>query len=378
MRQSRTIFAVAGRAAVLALLLCALAFPAHAAALGATLFGAGDSAPAISAMGGRDESALSPRGESEESVAEQIFAGSYLGALLFGYPAAGFGGVDLVVLAALAYLLLRSIGGRKERDDDRFTVHRGGMDEKNDADSDGTSLGDTYGRRDIPRERREDSPPAADHRDNAWSRKIRGAGGAPRDGQGSEEDAPPRRNAGDGNPWARESRGGQDDRREQRPRVTVRERAEAMWGHLGSGQSGQPGRDEKAPAGSVDEGARVPAGFDVNDFLDGARALYIRLQNAWAARKVESLAPFVEEGLMDMLRGQAEANPEPSPVDIMRVNATLQDVRGDSDDQRALVRFAVLLRTAGEAQPAEVNEVWTFARNGASAGMWRLTGIEAV
>lgn len=375
MRQSRTIFAASGRAAVLALLLCALAFPAHAAAPGATLFGAGDSVPAISAMGGRDESALAPRGENEESVAEQIFAGSYLGALLFGYPATGFGGVDLAAMATLAYLLLRSIGGRKERDEDRFTVHRGGLDEKNDADSDGASLGDTYGRRDIPRERREDSPPAVNHRDNAWSRKIRGAGGEPRDGQDPEKDAPPRRNAGDGNPWARDSRGGQNDRRDQRPRVTVRERAEAMWGHLGSGQ---PGRDERAPAGAVDESARVPAGFDVNDFLDGARALYIRLQNAWAARKVESLAPFVEESLMDTLRGQAEANPEPSPVDIMRVNATLQDVRGDSDDQRALVRFAVLLRIAGEARPAEVNEVWTFARNDASAGMWRLTGIEAV
>lgn len=374
MRQSRTIFAASRRAAVLALLLCALALPAHAAAPGATLFGAQGSTPAIFAMGGRDESALAPRGGGEESVAEQIFAGSYLGALLFGYPATGFGGVDLVVLAVLAYLVLRSVGGRKGRDEDRFTVHRGGSDDNNTTDSEGTSLGDTYGRRDIPRERRDETPPAANHRDNAWSRKIRGAGTDPRDGE-DPEGAPPRRNAGYDNPWARDTRGGQDDGREQKPRVTVRERAEAMWGHLGSEQSGQ---DERAPAGSVDEGARVPAGFDVNDFLDGARTLYIRLQNAWATRKVESLAPFVENGLMDTLRGQAEANPEPSPVNIMRVNATLQDVRGDSEDQRALVRFAVLLQTAGEARPSEVNEVWTFARNSASSGMWRLAGIEAV
>lgn len=375
MRQVRNICAGANRAVAVALLLCVLAFPAHAAAPGATLFGAGDSAPAISAMGGRDEAALAPRGDDEESVAEQTFGGSYLGALLFGYPATGFGGVDLVALAVLAYLVLRSVGGRKKRDERRFTVHRGDPGDKGDADSGDTSLGSVYGRRDIPRERREGTPPAADRPDNVWSRKIRGAGTGSRSGGDSAGGASSRRNApGSGNPWGRDARGGQDSQQEQKARPTVRERAEAMWGHLGSEQ---PTPDERAPGGSVAEGARVPAGFDVSDFLDGARMLYIRLQNAWAARKVEELAPFVADGLMTMLRGQAEANPEPSPVDIILVNATLQNVRGDSGDQQVFVHFNVLMKTTGEAQPSEVNEIWTFVRNDASGGMWLLTGIEA-
>lgn len=386
-------------------------FPDRAAAAlpDASLPGIGvlDSAgPAIFAMGGRDEAALSPRGGGDESVPEQIFGGSYLGALFFGYPATGFGGADLIALAVLAYLVLRAAGGRKIRDRDRFTVHRGGLDRDADdsgANASGKPTGIDLGQRDVPRERN-DASLSGNPRDNAWSRKIKGGsgdgtgGGTGNEREGGKEN-PWGLGGRNGNPWNRQ--GNREDNRPhsepgnrrgnpsgslpgpasgkeqpQRPRVTVRDRAEAMWGHLAADRSGQPDRTGRQEA-AVAAGARVPAGFDVNDFLDGARTLYVRLQNAWADRKVDDLAPFVSGELMAMLRGQAEANPEPSPVDIVLVNATLQDVRGDSGDQRASVHFNVLMKNAGEAQNAEVNELWTFARSTASGGMWRLTGIEA-
>lgn len=419
MRQKRYRPGLAARCALLALLFSLFAAPAWAggAALAVPdiaapgfIVEAANALPAITAMGGRDESALAPRGGGDESAAEQMFGGSYLGALFFGYPATGFGGADLIALAVLAYLLLRSFGGRKAADKDRFTVHRGGLDRDGDeADNDAPRRSPGNGRADGPRREpgsesedglggwrrerpnegqesgsrdewfggrqerpgdrtgdRRDAASSGNPRDNAWSRKLRGGtpSGKPNPWGGASPDKE--------SPW-NGSRSGGDDGRE-RPRVTVRDRAEAMWGHL---SSEQPAREDTSPAGAIAEGARVPAGFDVNDFLDGARTLYVRLQNAWASRKVDDLAPFVADDLMNLLRGQAAANPEPSVVDIILVNATLQDVRGDDADQKALVHFNVLMKTGGETQPSEVNEIWTFARDGASGGMWRLTGIEA-
>lgn len=313
------------------------------------------------AMGGREDSALAPRGGAEQSLPEQFLSGSYLGALLFGYPATGIGGADLVALALLAYLLLRAVGGRRAANDDRrFTLHT--RDDNTGPDEDGPPA------RNRPRPPRDAG--SGDPRDNAWSRRLKGEPGW-KDGSGTEKEDR-------SHPFGDAPFGRRDV--PQKPRVTAKDRADAMWAHLSSKQQDQPQAAQGGQAAVIAEGAHVPAGFDARDFLDGARALYVRLQKAWAARTIDDIEPFITKGMFDLLKQQAEANPEPSEVDVMLVNATLQDVGGDpeqGEEQWADVHFNVLMRAGNEEQPSEINEQWRFVRGKDSGGMWRLAGIEA-
>ena len=298
------------------------------------------------AMGsnGREREALAPRNTPEASTTEQLFSGSFLGALLFHYPYQGMGTVDILAFALLLFFIFRMVAAKKaqqQRRDDRFTVHRGGMQ-------------DLEGRNDEPGERPrtsvDDLRPNANgsgddanggSRDNAWSRKLRGESGS----------------------------GSQPARR--RP-TTVQENAAAVWASLGSKQAEVA--DVRAEA--VAEGAHVPAGFDVHDFLEGARALYVRLQQAWASRKVEQLEPFISSQLLQTLQKQAAANPEPSPVEILLVNATLNDVRQSGGRETAEVAFNVVMRLGeAAAEPEEIDEIWSFERGDDSGGMWRLHSI---
>ncbi|MDR0338996.1 MAG: 39S ribosomal protein L45 [Desulfovibrio sp.] len=300
--------------------------------------------------GGREEAALADRGSGEAaSLPEQFLSGSFVGAL-FGYTYTGFGAADMLALALLAFLVFKAARGPADKAGDRFTLHsRGNASTEIPEDfpaEDGFEDGFADDDEAAPRRRRDNPSRSGDSRDNPWSRRMGGHSGA----------------SGKESPWTR------SEPPVRKP--TVRDQADAMWAHLSSKQ-----RDEEQPGCAVGEDT-VPADFNVADFLEGARALYVRLQQAWAARQVEELAPFVTPGMLSLLQRQVRKDPEPSTVDIALVNAALQDVKERDDGEEALVHFNVLMRAGDAAQPGEVDEVWRFVRGGDSKGMWRLAGIE--
>lgn len=282
------------------------------------------------AMGGRrhepvsaaEEAAMADsNGDSAGSLFRSAFKGSFIGALVFGYPYQELGVVDLAVLALIGFLVVwrfmpapRKTSGRK---DDPFTANR----------REGPS-----GRRD--------------------------GGRTPLDSSGlPNRDTPhPDKPGGASSRWPVRERGGQRD-----------ERPDRGWEAAASETATEP----LAAAGR----AAPPGDFDADDFLEGARVLYIRMQEAWAARDTEVLAPFMTPDMMLLLRERAAADPHPAGVNILLLNATLLGQERRGNEERADVEFAVLMRTDGDA-PMEVNEVWRFVRGHDSDGMWRLAGIE--
>ena len=80
--------------------------------------------------------------------------------------------------------------------------------------------------------------------------------------------------------------------------------------------------------------------------------------------------------MLRLLREQAARNPTPEPVDIILVNASLQDVVQKDGAEEALVRFEAGMRMGEAGNPSEITELWRFTRGEASRGMWRLSGIE--
>ena len=280
-------------------------------------------------------------GNAGDSLFRSALEGSFLGALLFGYPFEDLGLPDLAILALLGFLLVwRFMPGPrpgKNQEGDRFTVGR--------RDRSSTEL---------PRDLQPKVPRDADRK--APGQRAGQSGRWPADASDSRKDG--RREA--------ENDSDGQERAPFRPRSGAPENA---WTRRRT--------DAATPAGAAaDAFGASPAGeFDQDDFLEGARVLYIRMQEAWAERDAESLAPFMTPDMMRLLREQAAADPHPVGMHIMLLNADLIGLERQNGEERAGVKFSVLTRTDRDA-PIEIHEIWHFVRRGNTGGTWRLAGIE--
>jgi hypothetical protein len=297
---------------------------------------------------GRDPSV--PNGGSPEEASspwEDLFAGSYLGAFLFGYPAQGLGLPDVLLACALGIFLLRSLQSRRR-----------------------PPAGDRKKTRVTPEDLRGDYRL---HQDSS-----------PESPPDQEEDRDT-----EGRGWNKYL-----EATSAKERQDMQQRARTVWDALRSTPPAAPapsgnreaaGGSRPAPppgpssaSGAVAEGVAVPADFDVEDFLDGARLLYSRLQTSWAARDLKDLAPFATPEMMDILRRQAEQDPAPATVEVLLVTAVLTGVTRRAEEERVDVAFSAMLEEdpAGRGEKISVKEIWHFVRSPATGGGWRLDGIE--
>lgn len=123
----------------------------------------------------------------------------------------------------------------------------------------------------------------------------------------------------------------------------------------------------------------IPADFDREEFLRGAKMAYVRMQESWDKRDLDDIAQFATPAVMDVLRAQLAEEPTPTTTELLMVNASLMEVRNEGDKQRAAVFFDVLMREdPNAAQPEQVREVWHFVRPLDGSESWRLDGIQQV
>ncbi len=144
----------------------------------------------------------------------------------------------------------------------------------------------------------------------------------------------------------------------------------AAWGSAGAA-SGLAG-GASAPS--------VPAGFDVDEFLKGAKAIFTRLQDSWDRRDLEDIRGFTSPEVFAEIRRQAAEDPEPGRTEILLLNARVVEVREEGGREIASVLYEPTLREGGAEQPARpVREIWHFSREkGAAKAFWILEGIQQV
>lgn len=164
-------------------------------------------------------------------------------------------------------------------------------------------------------------------------------------------------------------------------------RAEQSWDNLRStppagagGGAGAFGNGSLAAQGQSDapQGPAVPEGFNVPEFLEGAKTVYTRLQSSWDRRDLADIALFTTREVHEEMTRQAQADPGPSRTELLMVNARLVEYREEGPDSIATVLFDVLMREdANEDRPKQVREVWHFVRETRNAASnWRLEGIQ--
>ena len=145
------------------------------------------------------------------------------------------------------------------------------------------------------------------------------------------------------------------------------------WGESGTVPIDEPPAPElQAPS--------LPPGFDAEEFIQGAKAIYARLQASWDKRDLEDIRSFASPEVFAEIRQQAEDDPQPGKTQLLLVNARLLEVRQVDGREIAAVLYEVMMREGTEERQAkQVREIWHFGRDAAAAGShWVLEGIQQV
>lgn len=277
-----------------------------------------------------------------------FFDGSLIGSIFFGTEYTGVSVADILVFAALAFLLLSVL---------RAT--RGSSGGKNGA-------GDVPPRPEPPRTTmpgRAGPPLAHDPWARLRSKDVSSPPSAPGPGQSSGELSGPNQGSRSQNTY-----------QDQGSPHSV--------GNVGNGETQGA---QAAPVVSPAQGGaeyspaalKLRKDFDLEDFLKGARILFARLQESFDRRDFEDIALFATPEVVDAMRDQAEQEGAPSKTAILLVKANLISLNTEDDQEVAEVFFDVLLREGNVAGPTQVKEVWYFVHP-VDGGYWQLDGIRQV
>jgi predicted lipid-binding transport protein (Tim44 family) len=145
--------------------------------------------------------------------------------------------------------------------------------------------------------------------------------------------------------------------------------------------SGRPDFDTDllSRRGGAQPGRTQPADFDAAGFLNGAKAAYRQLQEAWDERDLGTLRSLTTDKVFGELQDQLRASAERHRTELLRVDAEILEVGDRGDEREVAVLFDVTLREAPAEEAAVVHEVWHFVRSRSSRQpTWFLDGIQQV
>jgi predicted lipid-binding transport protein (Tim44 family) len=119
----------------------------------------------------------------------------------------------------------------------------------------------------------------------------------------------------------------------------------------------------------------LPADFDSNGFLQGARSHYHTLQTAWNDADFSTMAEYLSPELLAEYKAEREAI-DSVATEVMFIDAEL--VRADTlaDKWQVSVRFKGKYRDLGDKQEQPILEVWHLERLAINDAPWLIVGNE--
>jgi len=146
----------------------------------------------------------------------------------------------------------------------------------------------------------------------------------------------------------------------------------SAWDNLrtgGDSQTAMPGSGQTL---------NIPPGFDSDDFMKGAKAVYQRLQASWDKRDLDDIQQFSSPDVYTFIQEQNKKDPTPSTTEILLINGELLEVKTIGNQTVATVYFDVLMREDPSSQDTEqVREVWHFSKyDNKSGDHWVVEGIQ--
>jgi predicted lipid-binding transport protein (Tim44 family) len=123
----------------------------------------------------------------------------------------------------------------------------------------------------------------------------------------------------------------------------------------------------------------IPAGFDVDGFLNQARHGFTTLYAAHDRGDLAMMREFTTDGMYAELRREIESRSGPvDPVKVITLEAELLEVVTEGSTHWASVRFSGMLSENASAPNEPFNEVWNLCQPVNGATGWLLAGIQQV
>lgn len=124
--------------------------------------------------------------------------------------------------------------------------------------------------------------------------------------------------------------------------------------------------------------ANIPSSFNTEEFLTGAKKLYVRMQESWDMRDIDDIKQFTAPIMHKDIEEQFKEDPTPSKTQLLLINASVLEVKEEGDFEQVAVLFDVLMKEQENPENEQVKEIWNFSRDKARNGSWLLDGIQQV
>ena len=119
----------------------------------------------------------------------------------------------------------------------------------------------------------------------------------------------------------------------------------------------------------------IPAGFDVERFLNEAKRNFVRLQQANDRGDLALLREVTTGDLFDALKDDV-ASHQGSQTDVVMLNAALLELATESGLHWASVRFSGSIRDEASAPAGPFEEIWNLQKPADGSSGWLLAGIQ--
>lgn len=121
----------------------------------------------------------------------------------------------------------------------------------------------------------------------------------------------------------------------------------------------------------------VPADFDTDDFMRGAKAFCSRIRSSWNNRDLNDLRAFCTEACMEEFRRRAQVEARPPRHEIQHLEAGLAGVADHPDGRRdATVYYVITEKDLSSNRVGKVRELWRFTTP--PGGSWLLDEVRPV
>lgn len=130
-------------------------------------------------------------------------------------------------------------------------------------------------------------------------------------------------------------------------------------------------------SGFADVPFNLPPGFELQQFLNGARDHYRNLQQAWNVNDLAKIQEYVSPELYNALAEERRSLAGEQHTEVMFVDAELVRADHGTDWAQVSVKFSGRYRDSVEAVEEPINEVWHLERDlRQNNAPWYVVGIE--
>ncbi|MBI4806433.1 MAG: Tim44 domain-containing protein [Desulfovibrio sp.] len=163
----------------------------------------------------------------------------------------------------------------------------------------------------------------------------------------------------------------EDDGDTQDPRERRSRAAQAAWEYL-------TGEQAKELHPELEAEKDLPGAFNEREFLRGAKMIYGRVKQSFAARDMADLRQFTSPDMMRQFEQMNSERPEREEVAVLLVDARVLDVKKTEKQTQVEVAYdATVSDDPKTKESRKVSEVWRFVRDETvKDGTWLLESME--